>query len=605
MSRLLDGLNDAQRDAVISQHPRILVLAGAGSGKTRTAISRVAYLNENRVSCRNMLCLTFTRLAGMEMKQRAITLLGKKEASKLFANTIHAWCVKVLQEHGDLLGYSQGFTIYDQEDSEAVLEDVTQELNYKGTKKAVFEYFANPPDAETECITKEDAELQNIMSEYHSRLKRNNAFDFDGLIRNTIAVLRDHPDVAGEYHKLYDYAFVDEFQDIDDRQWELINLINPINLFVVGDDNQSLYSWRGANIGIIMGLSQDPAWEVIKLERNYRSTMPIIASANRLIKYNQQTEKVLITEKAGDPVHYSEESDPDQETDCIAANIFGEMETDYGDVAVLVRTNRELENIYERFQAHKLPSILVSNKDDVFKKQDVRNIMAYLGLLINPKDNKCFSKAVAFPEPYLDALNMRILELEATTNEASLFHMFCTMFPENKFTLLFKNIVCFTPRDILASEVFDMIYENLNLGQFYASKGLTNRIAEASAAKTEISKWIMRQDEIGEDNSLQAFIEWLKLRDIQEKLSDKSNKVRLMTVHAAKGLEFDTVYVAGMNQGSFPNKRSDLQEERRLFYVAITRAKRNLHISHSMATFDWGGKRQAAKASQFLEEMKL
>ncbi|MFA5169825.1 MAG: ATP-dependent helicase [Candidatus Paceibacterota bacterium] len=608
---ITDGLNKAQFEAVTSEHKRILCLAGAGTGKTKTLTSRIAFLHENRVSCSSMLALTFTRLAGKEMKERVIKLIGKSEGGKLFCNTFHAFCVKVLRQYGARLGYDADFSIYDQDDCASIITTIIEDYQYKTTLKKVQEVLPCIYDIDKaingDFATIAQEELK-VIKDYQYHLKRNNAFDFDGLIDNVYRLLENNEDIRKELQNQYSHIFVDEMQDTNTLQWGIVSLINPENLFVVGDDNQSIYGWRGADISIILMLSKSPEWQTIKLEQNYRSTRPIVEAANRLIKHNvSQTEKVLISSVEGEEPVIDVLEDVQQEAKIIASATLAYVNGKYSDIAVLTRTNKQLVAIKATMDVYGIPSELVNATEDVFKKDDIRNLLAYLELLVNPKDDHAFKKAINFPEPRFTSMELAKLQLIATDNECSLcealpeFHGTTTEF--SSLMSLFEEFMDAEDSGILA--MFNQLTARLDLMGLYAEQGRKfSKGEDINQAQNKLMNWAEIQKSLGEDYSVSAFLKWLHLRDIQEKLIEKQNKVKLMTVHAAKGLEFESVFIAGMNQGCFPSRRGDIEEERRLFYVAITRAKRNLYICRTQNVDAGHGGGYMSMPSQFLDEMQ-
>lgn len=596
----LDRLNPEQRQAATSTHNKILTLAGAGTGKTGTLTTRIAYLVDRRIPCSNMLALTFTRLAGREMKERVIRLVGDRMGRKLFCNTFHAFCVKVLKEHGYLLGYDKDFSIYDQEDQAAVLYTVIQDCHLKTSAKKILEVMSGDPRTRFAYINDKDIDL--AISEYYYRLKKHNAFDFGGLLSYTLQLFHSYPEVIEEYRKIYTHVFLDEFQDTNDQQWEIIELLNPENIFVVGDDFQAIYGWRGANIEIILSLAADPEWEVIKLQHNYRSTRQIIEAANKLIKFNKQTDKILISNIEGESPVLAEYYNDADEANRILFEIAGMVKNNrYQDFAVLARTNAQLDYINEQATKLKLPVTLVNNKGNVFKEEDIKKILGYLALIVNPLDDVSFKKAVNFPIRRITDLELTSLQLHAIQNEQSLWYMFKEGYWNEKGERIIEIIRTATlePMDIYDS--FNFVVTELELKQYYDDRGLVNKVLDIENVLKFIEKWIDRQRELGEDTTVSEFLKWLQLRDIQDKLEEKESTVKLMTIHAAKGLEFDTVFITGLNQGTFPSTKGDIEEERRLMYVGITRAKFKLRLSRPERLFLYNHE-QLMAPSQFIKE---
>lgn len=604
----LNGLNDAQMKAVTSESNKICLLAGAGSGKTKVVTTRIAYLNDHRISCNNILALTFTRNSGREMKERIIKLIGKKEASKLSCGTFHAFCVRVLKEHGKLLGYGSEFTIYDEEDCIYVIDSIIKELSYKTTPKKVYEYMMLDPIKDythMEELSTKEPDILSAIKEYEYRLKQNNAMDFEGILSNVIELFTKYPEVLDYYHRLYEYVFIDEYQDTNNIQWKLITLINPLNIFVVGDDNQSLYGWRGANIDLILGLSINPEWEVIKLELNYRSTKPIIEASNNIIKLNKQTEKKLISCKDGDPIHFIEGDDEEFEARRIASEIQG-LSGKYSDKAIIARTNKQLETIKRAFDAFGIPSLIVSNKDDPFKKDDIKKIIGYLTLFMNPYDNFTFKKIINFPRQRLTELQLRQVELVSTTHECNLLSALSKMNSSEYDRSIvdgFEMLEEMGVGDMDADDAFEKVVESLAIKGAYVQQGRANRITDIEEAVYVISKWVDIQVKLGENTTMSYFLKWLKLKDIQERLTEESDTVKIMTIHAAKGLEFPAVFVIGLNQGVLPSSKGDIEEERRLMYVAMTRAKDLLYLTRPKVFVTWGTCVKFSIPSQFLSEI--
>lgn len=605
---LLDGLNPAQLQAVTSDSQTILTLAGAGSGKTRVLTHRIAHLVQNRVSTTNMLALTFTRLAAKEMKERLVGLIGEDMTRKLFCGTFHSFCVKVLKEWGHMVGVEKNFTIYDEEDKKAIIESIIRDFKYKNVKLFdVFRYLAQWDKALFIL-----GDTGKVISEYLFRLKQNNALDLDILLHRTNDLF-DIGQVRDYYRNIYRYAFVDEYQDTSNTQNSIIKGLEPDNLFVVGDDFQAIYGWRGANVQNILLFNSSigyPEAEVVKLEQNYRSTAQIVAAANNLISHNEsQTEKTLIAQKEGEPVAYTVFNDEEMETAGVVAVIKDLGIDNYSDVAVLARTNRQLQTVKSVLEREGIPCQLVNNHDDVFKKKAVRDVLNYISAALNPSNNVLARKAFSIPEPRATALEMERWELKALDAELPLMDILeHSDHPgAQEFTKLITSI-----RDVMANEcqdaehIFIRTIEILDMEEYLSASGLFNRVEQVKMVQERILKWQSVQQELGEDYGFSTFLRYLNTRDIQEKLvQEKVNAVKLLTIHAAKGLEFPVVFLVGLNQGVFPaGQAADIEEERRLMYVAVTRSKDHLYVSRTNMRSQWGGKQVICEESQFLDEMK-
>lgn len=591
-------LNEAQKKAVESENPVILCLAGAGTGKTSTLTSRIAHLHENRVGCSSMLALTFTRLAGKEMKERTIKLIGP-EGEKLFCNTFHAFCVKVLKEYGYLLGYDKEFTIYDQDDREAIIAKILEEFSYgkwTNTKKVISILEGNN---EIDCGEEEAA-----IKEYYWTLKRNNAIDLDMLLAETSKLLKEYTEVQRNYHNQYEYMFVDEFQDTNDVQMQIIKALNPRNLFVVGDDFQSIYGWRQARPEYIINFQKYyPNVEIIKLEENYRSTESIITAANNLIAHNEnQTKKVLRANKTGPDIEYIEAENIGNEVNIIAGKILEDSQ--YSNYAILTRTNKQMEPFIQTFKAFNIPYQVLTNKDDPLKKYDIRMILNILEVVLNPTDSRTLKKVINFPVKRIDELKMKVIDKVMVDESISFMEALDEVEEVQEFMQQLDEIHSYvTEKSSEACSVFDVATCILQLPIKYVQENRDNKKQDLDRAIEIIERWESIQRELGENTDISNFLKWVHMKDIQEKLMEKRDAVKIMTVHGAKGLEFNTVFVIGMNQNIFPSKRGDLDEERRLAYVAITRTKEKLYITRAKKTLNWGGKEIDTVESQFIKEM--
>ncbi len=590
-------LNEAQRKAVESESNVILCLAGAGTGKTATLTSRVAHLHENRVGCSSMLALTFTRLAGKEMKERVIKLIGS-EGERLFCNTFHAFCVKILKEYGYLLGYDKEFTIYDQEDREAIISKIIEEFGYdkKTSTNKVISIFEG--SREPGCV-----EEEQTIQEYYWVLKRNSAIDLDMLLTETLKLL-EYPEVQKNYHNQYEYVFVDEFQDTNDVQMNIIKALSPRNLFVVGDDFQSIYGWRQAKPEYIVNFKQYyPNAEIIKLEENYRSTEPIITAANNLIAHNiNQTKKVLKAHKDGPDIEYIEADNIANEVNIIAGKILEDSE--YSNYAILTRTNRQMEPFTQIFKAFCIPYQVLSNKDDPLKKYDIRMMLNVLEVVLNPTDSRTLTKVINFPTKRINDLKMKVIEKVMIDESISFIEALEGVEEVQEFMQQLDEIRTYvTEKSSDASSVFLMATLALKLPEKYSNESRENRKQDIDNVSEVIDRWELIQVDLGESMDISSFLKWVHMKDIQEKLMEQRDAVKIMTVHGSKGLEFNTVFVVGMNKDLFPARRGDIEEERRLFYVAVTRAKERLYITRPMKALDWSGKEIDTMESQFIKEL--
>jgi DNA helicase-2/ATP-dependent DNA helicase PcrA len=595
-------LNEEQSRAVLSKSKITLMLAGAGTGKTKTLTHRIAHLNLNcRVGTSGILAITFTRAAAKEMKDRLGKLIGEKESKKIACSTFHALAVHILKEWGHRLGLDKNFTVYTQEDRAEVLSSIitAMGLTNQTSVNKVLAKMDKSPSPGSELL---------VLREYDWQLKRYNAVDLDHLIRKVNELFIKHPNVSEFYRKQWKYVFVDEFQDTDNEQLQFIKLLAPDNLFVIGDDFQAIYGWRGARVENILEFPKEfSGADVIKLEQNYRSTQPIIQAANSLIGHNvNQTEKTLIGHKEGSPLDLFVLSSQDAEAEMVGGLISSKgMDEKYSDFAVLARTNAHIDFMYHKLRSKNIPCMVLSGANDPLKKMDIRMIFSYLVSIYNPKDEKNFKRSLQFPNQLLSDIQMKQLEQVSIDNSVSLRDSLWISTDEkllnvrNRYDDL-SNYVLST-ESILAA--FKVLTDLLGIREWYTERSLFNRIAELNEAEQYIAYWMERQINLGEDTDTPTFLKWFGIRDIQEKLLDKRDTVKLMTIHGSKGLEFPTVFLIGMNEGTFPSRNTrDMEEERRLAYVAVTRAEKNLIVSTTRTSSGWG-KTEECVPSRFIAEM--
>lgn len=596
MSNLLNGLNPQQLQAVTSTAQVILCLAGAGSGKTTVLTRRIAHLfGEYRIGTTNMLALTFTRLAGKEMKERVIKLIGEEHGKNLFCNTFHAFSVSVLKRWGHVLGIDQNFTIYDQEDREEIMKKIILEFGGMATLTKVLIRQENCGDYREE--QRKYPEECRVLREYGYRCKQNNAVDLDRLIDLTVRVWEICPEALAEYHQTYTHVFVDEFQDTSDDQMRMLQLLNSKNFFVVGDDFQAIYGWRRARVEYILNFpNQYPGCEVIKLEDNYRSTKQVVAAANSLIKHNvHQTEKSLIAHKSGDDVLTFSYDNASQEAITIAEQIkyiHNEFNVPYKDMAVLARTNDRVDNLCWHLEQKQIPAHKVAGRDDPYKAPVVRPIIDWMYFLYNMADDIATRKII---RGKVTALKLVALEFKAKSNDLSLYEAIAS---DHELTDIADSI-----NRLLSAIAEDQLFTPLEHFTVIRDVLEMQVLSDTVKAENAIAIWEQSKHDLGESYTVQSFLKYLRYRDVQEKLIEERDAVKVMTVHASKGLEFDTVFIAGMNQNVFPSKRGDIEEERRLFYVALTRAKNRLYITHPMVMSAWNGSPIEALPSQFLGEI--
>jgi DNA helicase-2/ATP-dependent DNA helicase PcrA len=590
MSNLLEGLNEQQLQAVTSTASTILTLAGAGSGKTTVLTKRIAHLHiEHRVGTTNMLCLTFSRLAAKEMKERIIKLIGEEQGKKLLIGTFHAFAVSVLKRWGHKIGIDENFTIYDQEDREEIIKKIIDEYGNKTNLKRVMDVYL--------FATSRTEEEDRVIKEYRYRCAQNNALDLDKLIYSVVLIWRSYPEALEEYQHNFTHLFVDEFQDTSADQMELISMLNAENIFIVGDDYQAIYGWRNARVEYILDFSKiNPHCEVIKLEDNYRSTESIVKAANNLIAHNiNRTDKKLIAHKSGAEIVICELEDPNTEAVNIATMIqsLHSKGTIYKDIAILTRTNTQVGYLQWVLEDKGIPVHRVAGKDDPYKTPAVRPIMNWMYFLYNRKDNIAFKKVYKS----FGSSDLHIYELEVKSLESNI----------SLYELAMQFGVAVFKEFMNEWHTAEFEYEINGPGSCFKILldflEITEEQKDIQRALESITMWEDQKKHLGELHTVQAFLKYLRYRDIQEKLIEERDAVKLMTVHASKGLEFDNVFIAGMNQDVFPSKRGDIEEERRLAYVAVTRAKNRLFITYPRLVKGWNGSLSTGKVSSFIAEM--
>ncbi|MEN1968987.1 UvrD-helicase domain-containing protein [Lentibacillus sp. N15] len=601
--QLLEGLNKSQHEAVISESDVILCLAGAGTGKTRVLTHRIAHLHhEHRVGTSNMLAMTFTRLAGKEMKERIMDLVGEAEGKKLFCNTFHAFCVQLLKEYGHRIGIDPAFMIYDQSDRDSIIKRIISEYHYDTSLNKVLNEAKEPSGR--------DNTEKDVLTELNYRLKQNNAVDFDGLLNKTEQLLAEFEDVRLHYKNLYKYVFVDEFQDTSDVQLRIVQLINPDNLFVVGDDFQAIYGWRGAEVRNIVDFpSHFPGCKTIKLTRNYRSTFPIVDASNSLIKYNpNQTDKELNTDVPGALVEFEEYDSEDFEAAGIVQKIKNIGTDSLSDIAILGRTNRQIKNMANHLKENDIPCVVLSNSNDPLRNSVVQSVIGFIELAVNEKDSWKIKRLVNFPENRLRPMQIEEIELNSVMEDQTYLEALEDYKKkEPKLNDFFEVLSKLRTQisDLDAHTAFRATVHTLGLIPTYQRMGLDNRVQDLAIARDTIERWCRIQRSLGESDKSDAFLRYLVTKDIQEKMMEDIDAVKLMTIHGSKGLEFEKVFIVGANEEVFPNLRGDIEEERRLMYVAATRAKDKLFISRPIFVKGYGGNEDMKMRSRFISELGL
>jgi DNA helicase-2/ATP-dependent DNA helicase PcrA len=603
MMEILQGFNEPQLRAVTTTAPSCLVLAGAGSGKTRVLTSRIAYLlKEKGVSPHDILALTFTRKAAAEMKERFSKLVGDDAAKKIWCGTFHGISLRILEMYGSHLGYEKHISVYDEIDQQDVIESVIADLGLKVKPGAVIRDLQGYA---SDCDGYEiKEELAVVVQEYRARLKKCNAVDFTLILTETLQLIRDIPDVYNELHGRFTYLFVDEYQDTDRTQFCLHEAIDPQNIFVVGDVDQAIYGWRGSDIDIILGFQgchKDA--EIITLEQSYRCPKRVITAANSLISYNaERFEKTMWTVNEPGEIIVDEGEAPEDEAETIASKIQrlvtrGEVEP--GNMAIITRTHAQHGPITVALDLKGIPYIVAGKEIAFWRHEAVREMIAVLKAMYNHRDGWHFRKVVRSMACGLTEKEWLQYQVRAIEERKRIYDIIIIerggplaelsrWFEENHSTSV--------------SEALCAILDTIPARQHYADRGLRHKAEEIDKIHARILQWELEHPD---DVTIGGFLQWLASQEVASEI-DETNRVKVATIHAVKGLEFDAVFVAGMSQGILPHKRAiksqDITEERRLFYVAITRAKRHLTLSRSKMEVN-GLVVCDLPASQFLTEM--
>ena len=631
----LEHLNIEQRKAAVHMDGPLLILAGAGSGKTATMTHRIAYMIEQGVSPYNILAVTFTNKAAQEMRER-VEKLGVS-CRGMWILTFHSMCLRILREYFEAAGYGKNFVVYDTVDQKALFKNILKDLNVD-TKDYPVNYFASIISKEKEADRGPEEYLQRegenfrskiiyrVYREYQTRLKKNNAMDFDDLLRNALHVLRDNPVILEEYRSRFRYIMVDEYQDTNHIQYQIIKLLarEHKNICVVGDDDQCIYEWRGADIRNILDFEKDfPSAEVIKLEQNYRSYGNILAAAHSVIKNNKgrKDKKLWTNRDEGDKIVYSRLENDKEEARYIAGEIsFLEgAKRSYDDFAILYRTNAQSRLFEEALKKRGIPYQILSGFS-FYERKETKDMISYMRLVSNPEDEMAFLRVINEPKRGIGAKTIEKLRALASVRGESLLTTVSD--PEIIAGLPAKSRdsvrnmtetleLCRREKDNL--RILD-IYDNLMVRTGYMKALEDENTVEAEGRienlldfKSFIYDFEKEKSEAGETATLEEFLEKVATDGDADKYESESGKVTLMTMHSAKGLEFPVVFMPGMEDGLFPGHRAmdseeGLEEERRLCYVGMTRAKERLFLT-SAAYRVLYGRGDYTRESKFMREL--
>ena len=627
---LLSDLTEPQREAVSHKDGPLLVLAGAGSGKTRVITRRVANLLQHGVAGPSILALTFTNKAAGEMRERIEHLAPR---SGVWVGTFHGLCARLLRQYADRVGLDRGFSIYDQSDRLKTVRGTMESLSLDACGVTPEQVEGAISRAKNEMMGPEqysrDGRSDHVGSitakvygEYQKRLLKSSAVDFDDLLVHVVALVRHHPDLRAMLDARFKYILVDEYHDTNLAQYAIVRglSVDIQNLCVTGDPDQSIYGWRGANLGNILEFEQDfPGCKVVRLEQNYRSTKNILQVADHLIRCNRRRKpKGLSTDNpTGSPVRVTRYPSEVEEANAVATKILSLVrEGEYGfrDMAVFVRTSAQTRPVEAAFRMARVPYQIVGGLS-FYERQEIKDLLAYLNLVVNPRDDVAFERIVNVPPRGIGATTVERLAthaqrlglslLDASREAASIGGIKDRPARALRdFVMLMAELI--PARDKTAEEAIRQI-----LVQSGLSKHLDERAAggedDRRANVDEMISVARQFDEANPGATLSDFLEQVTLSSAVDRWNDDGGSVALMTLHAAKGLEFPVVFVVGLEQGLLPHSRSiehesQLEEERRLFFVGITRARRELYISHCQLR-DFRGSRSVAIPSIFLSEL--
>ena len=636
MNELLAGLNDKQKEAVLHFEGPLLILAGAGSGKTRVLTHRIAYLiEEHQVPPYHILVLTFTNKAANEMRERVNNII-EYGAGSIWVSTFHSTCVRILRRFIDHLGYDNAFTIYDSDDQKSLMKDICKQLNID-TKKYKERTFLNAissakdelktPEQYADEVAKEYNKkiFGRVYKEYQKRLKQNNALDFDDLIMLTVQLFRQNAEILNHYQERFPFILVDEYQDTNTAQFTLLSLLASRyqNLCVVGDDDQSIYRFRGANIHNILNFEKIfPATKVIRLEQNYRSTKNILAAASGVIKHNSmRKEKTLwTTAEAGAPISYGRYDNEYEEAQGIAADIHRQVKDgmSYSDFAILYRTNAQSRVFEEKLIYEGIPYRIIGAVN-FYARKEIKDILCYLKTINNSADDIAIKRIINIPRrgigqttigrisdyafsqemPFYEALR-RVDEIPGCTRASAKIHSFVSLIEHFRMKL----------RGEMYS-LEDMTQELLDVTGYVRELEAENT-DEANGRIENIESLMNKIVQYEEDNNggtLNDLLEDIALVADIDTVSDDAEQVLLMTLHSAKGLEFPNVYICGMEETIFPGASavfgddpSELEEERRLCYVGITRAMKKLTLTSANQRMR-NGEMNFNRPSRFINEI--
>jgi len=641
----LKNLNESQKEAVLHKNGAMIIIAGAGSGKTRVLTYRIAHLMNQGVDAFNILALTFTNKAAREMKNRIAKMVGESEAKNLWMGTFHSVFARILRSEADKLGYPKNFTIYDTQDSVRLLSSIIKELNldkdrykpkqvlsrissFKNSLITVKAYYKSPELQESDVMASRP-KMGEIYNQYVERCFKAGAMDFDDLLLRTNELLTRFPDVLAKYQDRFRYILVDEYQDTNHSQYLIVRALADRfqNICVVGDDSQSIYAFRGANIQNILNFQRDyEEVKIFKLEQNYRSTSNIVQAANSVIAKNKtKLDKEIWTANAkGEQVKVMRTLSDGEEGRFVASSIFDNkinLQLKNSDFAILYRTNAQSRAIEDALRKKDI-SYRIYGGLSFYQRKEIKDVLSYLRLLVNPDDEEALKRVINYPARGIGQTTIDKLAIAANHYKKSIFEVLENLDKiDLKINSGTKNKLYDFINMIKSFQIEAQTKNAFEVADYVIKKTQVIRELEKDAAPEAVSKvenvqellngikdFIEEQNEKEEDASLAFFLEDVALAtDLDNEKGKDKESVSLMTIHLAKGLEFQYVYIVGLEENLFPsamsmNTRTELEEERRLFYVALTRAEKQAYLTYAQSRYRWG-KLIDCEPSRFLEEI--
>ena len=645
MTDYLKDLNEAQKEAVLHKDGAMIIIAGAGSGKTRVLTYRIAHLMNLGVDAFSILALTFTNKAAREMKNRIAKMVGESEAKNLWMGTFHSVFARILRSEADKLGYPKNFTIYDTQDSVRLLTTIIKELNldkerykpkqvlgrissFKNSLITVKAYYQNSDLQEADVMASRP-KMGDIYHHYVERCFKAGAMDFDDLLLRTNELLTRFPDVLAKYQDRFRYILVDEYQDTNHSQYLIVRALADRfqNICVVGDDSQSIYAFRGANIQNILNFQRDyEEVKIFKLEQNYRSTSNIVEAANSVIEKNKTKldKEIWTANDKGDQVKIMRTVSDGEEGRFVASSIFENkmnLQLPNADFAILYRTNAQSRAMEDALRKKDIPYRIYGGLS-FYQRKEIKDILSYLRLLVNPNDEEALKRVINYPARGIGQTTVDKLTVAANHYKKSIFEVLenldkidlkinsGTKIKLNDFVTMIKSFQI-EAKSKNAFEVADHVIKKTfilkELEKDSAPEAIS-RVENVQELLNGIKDFIEEQKIKGEDASLSFFLEDVALAtDFDNEKKSNVDSVSLMTIHLAKGLEFKYVYIVGLEENLFPSAmsmstRSELEEERRLFYVALTRAEKQAYLTYAESRYRWG-KLIDCEPSRFLEEI--